>query len=152
MVKFLLKSNLVPILRNFLEVKFHLKSNLVPQVRNFSPTLEIAQDVACRTRIAARVQTFLYPGPGQDLYSTGRASRARRVNYHFEKLIFGPNCNQLMPSYGKFWQDEYVDRWTILGLVSYLYFYQRAYIIEVREFSWWSLGHCLFLSTWPSAR
>ena len=39
MGKFLLKSNQVPILRNSLVVKFHLKSNLVPQMRIFSPTL-----------------------------------------------------------------------------------------------------------------
>ena len=39
MGKILLKSNQVPILRNFLVVKFHLKSNLVPQMRNFSQTL-----------------------------------------------------------------------------------------------------------------
>ena len=40
MGKFLLTSNQVPILRNFLVVKLHGKSNLVPQMRNLSPTLD----------------------------------------------------------------------------------------------------------------
>ena len=42
MGKFVLKSNQVPILRNFLVLKFHLKSNLVPQMTNFSPTLPLS--------------------------------------------------------------------------------------------------------------
>ena len=43
------QSNQVPILRNFLVVKFQLKSNVVPQMRNFSPTLPFGS--ACTLHI-----------------------------------------------------------------------------------------------------
>ena len=85
MGKFLLKSNQVPILRNFLVVKFHLKRNLVPHMRNFSPTLPSfgkhawiwASGDATRIQSARQCQA-----DGQTrVIPTAAANRDRRRNF-----------------------------------------------------------------------